>query len=69
MIQTKTEIQKLIRKEKPVAEFMYVRNRYIYYKAKLGTIPILFQIPFDDTGTAQFDPTMPSQLLIRYLID
>lgn len=72
MIQTKTEIQKIIRKEKPLARLMNVKKDGIYYTARLGdeqaAVPVFFKVPLDDIGDAKFEALMPSQLLIKHLI-
>lgn len=68
-MQTRKEIEKLIRKEKPVASLLYIKKNGIHYRAYLGAVPVFFKVPLNDLGDAEWLAAMPSQLLIRHLID
>lgn len=73
MVETRKEIEKFLRKEKPLARLVHIKKDGIFYKARHGAeengIPVFFKVPLNDIGDAKFEAIMPSQLLIRYLID
>lgn len=70
-MERKIEIEKLIRGAKPKAKFMYANKFGLYYKATLGDVPVFFKVPLAEVSESvtKFEDYMPSQLLIRYLID
>lgn len=80
---TITEIKKYLLKQKPTASFMYIRNQNAYYRASIGigavadeilgvyelSSEIIFEIPVNDMGSADFNPTMPAQSLNRWILN
>lgn len=70
---TKDEIKKAIYRTKPLAHMLYIKTTGIHYRAtlELPSPPrwVFFKVPLEDLGEAEWNATMPSQLLIRYLID
>lgn len=68
---TTNEIKRAIYKEKPEAILLYIKKNGIHYEAEIdfGPHPIVFRVPLYDLGDAEWKNRMPSQLLIRYLIN
>ena len=77
----KNEIKKALYKQKPKAEFRYIRNGVAYYKTILGVpydeevhkeVPfgkeVFFEIPVEDMGNADFEKEMDAQLLNRWIV-
>ena len=73
----KTEIKKLLYKQKPEANLLFIRNGIAYYDGvvKVQSEPhveyksVFFNIPISDMGDADFFPTMDAKLLIRWLTE
>lgn len=63
----KNEIKISLYKEKPQAKLLYIKSRVVWYEATVGGQVVLFSVPFDDVGDADFLPIMPAQLLIRWI--
>lgn len=66
----KNEIKKALYRENPVAKFLYYRKGTLYYGTSISIDPmqsIIFSVPADDTGDADFLRDMDAKLLIRYL--
>jgi hypothetical protein len=61
------EIKKALYKQKPEAQFMYIRKESAYYQANLNEGKVFFQIPVSDMGDADFLPTMEAKLLGRWI--
>ncbi len=73
---TNTEIKKELYKQKPTANFLYIRKGVAHYDAtiKIGELiiesqKIFFQVPVSDMGEADFTPTMDAKLLNRWLVN
>lgn len=64
----KNELKKTLYREKPQARLLYIKGKAVWYEAIVGGQIVLFSIPLDDVGDADFLPIMQAQLLIRYLI-
>ncbi len=64
-----TEIKKELYKQKPQANFRYVRKGHAYYYAYLDECRVDFEIPVSDMGDADFTSTMDAKMLIRWLIE
>lgn len=70
----KTEIKKLLYKQKPTAQLSFIDSKKIMYQAKVTAandqpaVNVFFEIPLADIGDASFTPEQPAQLLIRWLI-
>lgn len=64
----KNELKKVLYREKPLANLTYVRKGVIYYECVVNDIHILFEVPVNDIGDADFFPTMRAQHLIRWLV-
>ena len=74
---TKNEIKKVLYKQNPKANFSYIRKGIAYYKAIISTekteekLPetyqVLFEIPFEDMGDADFLQEMDGKYLIRWI--
>ena len=79
---TLTEIKKELYKQKPMANLLYIRKGIAYYETYLTTmrypdnihaepymesIRVIFEIPVNDMGDADFTPTMDAKLLNRWL--
>lgn len=70
------EIKKALYKQKPKAEFCYIKNEIATYKVSIlnenKDIPtmvlITFEIPVNDMGDAHFYPTMDAKLLNRWIM-
>jgi len=65
---TKNDIKKALYKEKPQAYFQYIRKGIAYYKTKCSLGEVLFEIPVDDMGDADFRDKEDAQLLNRWLM-
>ena len=63
----RTEIRKTLYKQKPNAALMYIRKGTAYYETQLETQKIVFEIPVEDMGDADFHPIMEAKLLIRWI--
>lgn len=64
----KNEIKKLLYTEKPLAHFDYIRKGVAYYQCTVNDVHVIFEIPVNDMGDADFFPTMPAQHLNRWLV-
>ena len=64
----KNELKKLLYREKPKAEFRYIRKGTAYYRAITVDVTIDFQIPVQDMGDADFLDEMEAKLLIRWIV-
>ena len=72
---TKTEIKKLVYRQKPDAILQFIRMGVAYYSANIlvhnGTssevVHIRFQVPVDDMGTTDFTPKEEAKLMLRWL--
>ncbi len=65
---TKNDIKKALYKEKPKAYLQFIRKGLVYYKATCSLGEVLFEIPVDDMGDADFRNTEDAQLLNRWLM-
>ena len=66
MTKEQIEVQKVIRREKPIAKRVKLNDGYKYYAdTSLGVVA--FTIPFKEMGNTPFCEEMPSQLLIRWI--
>lgn len=65
-MKTNNEIKKALYKEKPIAiKTAFEHKDYVHYVAELsGKRIVQFEIPHSE---ANFDKTVPAQLLIRWL--
>ncbi len=72
----KNEIKKDIYKQKPKADFKFLRKGVMHYTSFLNykeeegyytAVPLRFEIPVEDMGEADFYPEMEAKLLIRWL--
>jgi len=61
------DIKKHLYKTKPTAYFMYVGEGCIYYHT-LHPMEFFFRVPVSDIGETTYEPHMPAQLMIRYLV-
>lgn len=62
------DIKKFLYREKPTATFMYIRKGAAYYSAWInGMHEVIFEIPVNDMGDADFLPEMDAKLLARYI--
>lgn len=64
------ELQKELRRKKPIAILISINKSGLKYLTRLEDRDdyIYFTVPLDEIGDATWLPEMPSQLLIRYLI-
>lgn len=62
------EIKKALYRQKPKAEFKYIRQGNAYYYADLDDNRIQFEIPVVDMGDADFGRTEDAKLLIRWIV-
>lgn len=83
MNMTNTEIKKALYKQKPTANFKFIRMGHAYYDALVNTGEtdkhgglevnvterVVFKVPVDDMGSADFFPTMEGQHLNRWILD
>jgi len=75
----KTEIKKALYKQKPKANLQYIRRGVAHYKTVIKlesenleftqTQEILFEIPVDDMGDADFKSEMDAKLLNRWIVE
>lgn len=70
----KNEIKKELYKQKPIAEFQYIRKGKAYYNttvedAVLGRVFVKFEIPVEDMGDADFGIEMEAKLLQRWIME
>lgn len=71
----KNEIKKLLYKQKPEAELLYIRKGIAYYDARvrisedpiIEMMTVFFEVPVSDMGEADFLPKMPAQTLNRWI--
>lgn len=64
----KNEIKKALYRQKPIASFMKIKNGCAYYVASIEEDDaIIFKIPVNDMGDAEFTLMMDAKLLIRWL--
>jgi len=63
-----TQIKKELYKQKPDAILSYIRKGSAFYYADLTQQRVYFEVPVDDMGDADFNPTMDAKLLNRWLI-
>lgn len=65
------EIKKALYKQKPIAEFGYIRENIWNYSTEVvidnEEIIVEFAVPRDDMGEKSFDLKMEAQLLIRWI--
>lgn len=72
----KNEIKKLLYKQKPKAELLFIRKGVAYYDTVLVVEEepmkihktFFFEVPIEDMGEADFLPEMDAKLLIRWLV-
>ena len=64
-----TEIKKQLYKQKPDADFQFIRKGIAYYYADLIEQRVHFEIPVNDMGDADFTARMDAKLLCRWLIN
>lgn len=64
----KNEIKKLLYKENPTANLLYIKNSLAYYKAIHKDMHIDFEIPVDELKGADFYLEMDTKFLIRWLV-
>jgi len=69
---TNTEIKKALYKQKPIAEFEFIRVGVAYYGTIIKSeenedVKISFQVPVNDMGDADYLPQMDAKLLNRYI--
>lgn len=75
---TKDQIKKALYREKPEAKLLYIKKNGIHYRTFINvmvseniteeTASVFFKVPLEDLGDAEWLASMPSQLLLRYLI-
>lgn len=63
----RNEVVKMVYKNKPTATLMYIRKGKAFYKASIEQNDILFEVPVDDMGEADFTNEMESQFLLRWV--
>ncbi len=62
------EVKKALYRQKPLASLMYIRKGVAYYQSALADeMSLLFAVPVDDMGDADFLPNMDAKLLIRWI--
>ena len=62
------EVKKSLYKQKPAASLMYIRKGTAYYETHLqDATRLMFEVPVDDMGDADFLPQMDAKLLIRWV--
>lgn len=63
------EIKKALYKEKPVAQFQYIRKGITYYQTHLTELGVVnFEVPVSDMGDADFTQEMEGNLLNRWIV-
>lgn len=64
-------IKKDLYRQKPIAKLLYIRKGSIFYRAEVNGedkfYNVIFSIPVEDIGDADFLSQMPSQQLIRWI--
>lgn len=70
---TKIEIQKTLYEQKPRATFLYMRKGIVYYQCTINLVEyetrkVIFEIPVDDMGDADFLAIMDAKLLGRWIV-
>jgi hypothetical protein len=69
----KTEIKKLLYKQKPKANLIAIREGVASYstfvEGEEREVRVLFEVPISDMGTASFFSEMESHLLNRWIVD
>lgn len=70
----KNEIKKALYKQKPTAKLEFIRVGVAYYSATITNeedfqVKVIFEIPVDDMGDADYYSEMDAKLLIRYISD
>jgi hypothetical protein len=68
----KNEIKKLLYKQNPKANLLYIRKGNAYYDSTIedvdrGTVFIKFEVPIVDIGDADFFNVMEAKHLIRWI--
>lgn len=68
----KNEIKKALYKQKPTAEFQFIRMGNAHYLTSVNIDSIdklvFFEVPVDDMGTADFEREMDAKLLNRWIV-
>ncbi len=62
-------LKKQIYKENPIATLQRIKKGRAYYTAIINSRNLIFSIPIDDMGDAEFLNSMSSKLLIRWIIN
>lgn len=63
-------IKKDLYKQKPIANLLYIRKGNIIYNTLVNGIDpyiVVFSVPIEDIGDADFLSQMPAQQLIRWI--
>ena len=67
------DIKKALYRQNPDADLIRVRRGVMYYSCSFiddgNVVSILFEVPFSDMGSADFLPTMPAKLLVRWMMN
>jgi len=63
----RAEIMKVLYKNKPEANFEFIKNGVAYYSTLVDGLEINFEIPTEDMGDADFFPTMEAKHLNRWI--
>lgn len=72
---TTNEIKKQLLKVKPIANFQYIRQEHAYYTTVFtvdsgdAVLHVIFKVPVNDMGSADFLPEMPAQSLNRWILN
>lgn len=74
----KNEIKKALYIQEPKANMLYIKNGLIHYTTIVQeksdddvdyrSIPVNFQVPLNDVGSALFDKVMEAKHLIRWIV-
>lgn len=75
-VHMKNEIKKFLYKNNPTAILDYIKKGVLVYRARVSketeddieVNEVVFSVPVDDLGDAEFLPVMDSKLLIRWLV-
>jgi len=67
-----TDIEKVLLKNKPIANFQYIRRGNAYYMIDCVVVNdrmlnVIFEIPLNDMGEADFKAQMDGNLLLRWI--
>ena len=70
----KNEIKKALYKQKPEAKLLFIRQGHVYYSTWINVNDendrrVVFKIPVEDMGDADFLPEMDGKLLIRWIYE